>query len=51
MIHSETRESHPEIAKLIDAQMLDNTLISAGLLDDAREMIRRMNALMEKAMK
>jgi len=30
--------------------MLDNALISAGLLDDAREMIRRMNALMEKAM-
>ncbi len=48
---SETRESHPEVAKLVAAQMLDNALISAGLLDDAREMIRRMNALMEKAMK
>jgi molecular chaperone HtpG len=47
---SETRESHPEVAKLVAAQMLDNALISAGLLDDAREMIRRMNALMEKAM-
>ena len=29
---------------------LDNALISAGLLDDARETIRRMNSLMEKAM-
>lgn len=48
---SETRESHPDVAKLVAAQMLDNALISAGLLDDAREMIRRMNALMEKAMK
>ena len=47
---SETRESHPEVAKLVAAQMLDNALISAGLLDDAREMILRMNALMEKAM-
>jgi TNF receptor-associated protein 1 len=47
---SETRESHPEVAKLVAAQMLDNALISAGLLDDAREMIRRMNELMEKAM-
>lgn len=48
---SETRETYPEVAKLVAAQMLDNALISAGLLDDAREMIRRMNALMEKAMK
>lgn len=47
---AETRESHPEVAKLVAAQMLDNALISAGLLDDAREMIQRMNALMEKAM-
>ncbi len=47
---AEARESSPEVAKLVAAQMLDNALISAGLLDDAREMIQRMNALMEKAM-
>ena len=47
---SETRESQPEVAKLVAAQLLDNALISAGLLDDARETIRRMNSLMEKAM-
>jgi hypothetical protein len=35
---------------LVAAQMLDKALISAGLRDDAREMICRMNALMEKAM-
>lgn len=46
----ETHQTQPEVAKLVAAQMLDNALISAGLLDDAREMIRRMNALMEKAM-
>jgi len=48
---SDTRETQPEVAKLVAAQMLDNALISAGLLDDARDMIRRMNELMEKAMK
>jgi TNF receptor-associated protein 1 len=47
---AETRESNPEVAKLVASQLLDNSLISAGLLDDARETIRRMNSLMEKAM-
>lgn len=47
---AETRESNPEVAKLVASQLLDNALISAGLLDDARETIRRMNSLMEKAM-
>lgn len=47
---AETRENQPEVAKLVAAQVLDNALISAGLLDDARETIRRMNELMEKAM-
>ncbi|MFM2199185.1 MAG: molecular chaperone HtpG [Verrucomicrobiota bacterium] len=47
---AETRNSQPEIAKLVAAQLLDNALISAGLLDDARETIKRMNSLMEKAM-
>ena len=44
------RESNPEVAKLVAAQLLDNALISAGLLDDARQTIHRMNSLMEKAM-
>ncbi len=47
---SEARDQQPEVAKLVAAQLLDNALISAGLLDDARETIRRMNSLMEKAM-
>jgi len=47
---AETRESQPEVAKLVAAQVLDNALISAGLLDDARDTISRMNNLMEKAM-
>ena len=47
---SEIRENNPDVAKLVAAQLLDNALISAGLLDDARETIKRMNSLMEKAM-
>ncbi len=47
---SEARESNPELAKLVALQMLDNSLIAAGLLEDARDTISRMNQLMEKAM-
>jgi len=47
---AETRTSQPELAQLVAAQLLDNALISAGLLDDARGTIQRMNRLMEKAM-
>ncbi|MFK7849932.1 MAG: molecular chaperone HtpG [Akkermansiaceae bacterium] len=48
---SESREKQPDVAKLVAMQMLDNALISAGLLEDAKDMIGRMNSLMEKAMK
>ena len=47
---AEARLNQPEVARLVASQLLDNALISAGLLDDARETIRRMNSLMEKAM-
>ncbi len=47
---SETKDSNPELAKLVALQLLDHSLISAGLLEDARDMVRRMNTLMEKAM-
>jgi molecular chaperone HtpG len=47
---AEARANQPEVAKLVAAQLLDNALISAGLLDDARGTIQRMNSLMEKAM-
>jgi TNF receptor-associated protein 1 len=47
---SETQEKNPELAGLVASQMLDNALIGAGLLDDARDLVKRMNALMEKAM-
>ncbi len=47
---AETQEKDPDLAKLVAGQMLDNALIGAGLLDDARDLVKRMNALMEKAM-
>ncbi|MFD2256977.1 molecular chaperone HtpG [Luteolibacter algae] len=47
---AQSKSSSPETAKLVAAQLLDNALISAGLLDDARDTIQRMNSLMEKAM-
>lgn len=47
---AETSTKNPELAKLVAGQLFDNALIAAGLLDDARETVKRMNALMEKAM-
>lgn len=42
-----TAQSDPEKAKLIGAQILDNALISAGLLDDATQMVQRLYKLLE----
>ncbi|MCP5534419.1 MAG: molecular chaperone HtpG [Akkermansiaceae bacterium] len=47
---AESSKANPDVAKLVSQQLLDNALISAGLLDDARETVRRMNELMQKAM-
>ena len=43
-------ESDPDLAKLVARQIFDNALISAGLLEDARDTITRMNQLMERAL-
>ncbi|MBN8457633.1 MAG: molecular chaperone HtpG [Verrucomicrobia bacterium] len=43
-------ESDPDLAKLVARQVFDNALISAGLLEDARDTITRMNQLMERAL-
>jgi molecular chaperone HtpG len=45
-----TTESNPDLAGLIAAQILDSSLMSAGLLEDPHDMIARMNSLMEKAL-
>jgi molecular chaperone HtpG len=43
-------ESNPELAGLLAQQILDNALLSAGLLDDPQAMIGRMHQIMEQAL-
>ena len=47
---AEAKDSNLELAQLVSRQLLDNALIAAGLLEDARDTVTRMNTLMEKAM-
>ena len=47
---SATKASDPDLAGLVANQLFDNALIAAGLLDDVRDTISRMNTLMEKAL-
>lgn len=53
LIHrlSDAKDGNPETAKLVARQMLDNALISAGLMEDPREMVQRMYELMGAALK
>ncbi len=44
---AETRTSAPDRAKLVAEQILDNALISAGLLEDATPMVARLYKLLE----
>jgi TNF receptor-associated protein 1 len=44
------KDSNPGLAKLVAQQLFDNALIAAGLLEDARDTVSRMNTLMEKAL-
>jgi molecular chaperone HtpG len=41
------RDTAPEKAKLVAEQILDNSLIAAGLLDDPTSMIQRLYKIME----
>lgn len=45
-----TRDSNPELAELIAEQIFDDALIAAGLLEDARVMLPRLNSLMQAAL-
>jgi TNF receptor-associated protein 1 len=44
---SELQSAAPEKAKLVAEQILDNALISAGLLDDASGMVKRLYKILE----
>jgi HSP90 family molecular chaperone len=47
----EMKGSDEPRAKLVAEQVFDNALAAAGLLDDARTMVPRLNKLLEFAMK
>jgi TNF receptor-associated protein 1 len=41
----------PELAELLAEQLYDNSLVAAGLLEDSRSMLPRVNTLMERLAK
>jgi molecular chaperone HtpG len=52
LIHqlSTAKTTQPETAEKVARQLLDNALISAGLMEDPREMVQRMYELMGAAL-
>jgi molecular chaperone HtpG len=42
--------ANPDLAGLIAEQLLDNAMMSAGLLEDAHDMIGRVQKIMEQAL-
>jgi molecular chaperone HtpG len=44
---NEIRSASPDKARLVAEQILDNALISAGLLDDANQMVKRLYKILE----
>jgi len=44
------KNTHPRLAKETADQVMDNSLVAAGLLDDARGMIMRINRILEVAL-
>ncbi|MDQ3623912.1 MAG: molecular chaperone HtpG [Verrucomicrobiota bacterium] len=44
------RHAHADLAQEVAEQVLDNALVAAGLLDDPRTMLARLNSLLEKVL-
>ncbi|KAI8065773.1 Hsp90 protein-domain-containing protein [Gongronella butleri] len=44
------RDQDPELAKMVAEQVYDNALCAAGVLDDPRSMVQRLNRLLEISM-
>jgi len=44
------RTSQPDLARDVAIQIFDNALIQAGLIDDGRAMVPRINKLLEIAL-
>ncbi|KAF2073744.1 hypothetical protein CYY_004946 [Polysphondylium violaceum] len=47
---NQQRTTNPEISKLVLEQVVDNALVTAGLIEDTREMIPRLNQLLESVL-
>ena len=45
------RDAQPELAKSVAQQLVDNALISAGLLDDPRTVVANITSIMTEALK
>ena len=44
------REAQPELATMAAEQVLDNALVAAGLIEDSRVLLPRLNALLERVL-
>jgi len=47
---NDIRETKPDLAKDVAEQVFDNALVSAGILEDPRSMVKRINSLLEVCM-
>lgn len=47
---AEEKQSDPELATQVAEQLLDNAKIAAGLLEDPRAMVKRLNDLLERVL-
>merc|ERR1711970_739332 len=47
---NELRTGNPQLAILVTEQLFANSMVSAGLVDDPRTMLKSMNELLEKAL-
>ncbi|XP_035680960.1 heat shock protein 75 kDa, mitochondrial-like [Branchiostoma floridae] len=47
---SELKSSDPELARLVAEQVYDNALVAAGLIEDPRSMLNRLNELLTRTL-
>ncbi len=47
----EVRKSNEALATLVAEQLMDNALVAAGLMDDARSMLPRLNEILAATLK
>lgn len=47
---NELRASNPKLASLVTEQLFANAMVSAGLVEDPRTILRSMNEMLEAAL-